>query len=87
MINAVFRNVIHDLVHLNEQLCANGQLIDDFGLHAHIMALMLTEERACRANTHPVLNANDLHLAIVLLAELFWEDAGASLWLLRYSGG
>ena len=51
------------------------------------MTLMLTKECACRANTHPVLNADDLHLTIVLLAELFWKHASASLWLLRNSGG
>ena len=47
LVNAVFRNVVDDLVHLNEKLCANGQLIDDFRLHAHVMALVLAKECAC----------------------------------------
>ena len=47
---------------------------------------MLAEKRTGRADTHPVLNANDLELAIVLLAELLREHlspatTGSISWL------
>ena len=45
LVYAIFRDFINDLVHLDEQLSANGQLVYNFGLHSYIVALMLAEER------------------------------------------
>ena len=70
LIDPVLGNVIHDLVHLNKQLRAYCQLVHYLGLHANIVTLVLTKERAGGANSQSTLNADDFDLALVLLTQL-----------------
>ena len=71
LVDSILRDFVDDLVHLDEQLSPNGKLVDDFLLHAHIVALVLAEQCAGRADTCAVLYANDFKFAIVLKALVF----------------
>ena len=60
LVDAITGYFIDDLIHLNQQLSSNAELLNDFLLHAHIMTLMGTEEGACGADALAVLDADDL---------------------------
>ena len=73
LINSIFRDLVNDLIHLNQQLCSNGKFSDNLRLFANIVALVRAKQGARGANTHPILYADDLNFAIVLLTVLHSE--------------
>ena len=73
LVYSIFRDLVNDLIHLNQQLCSDGKFSDNLRLFTDIVALMRTKKRACGANTHPILYADDLNFAIMLLTELYSE--------------
>ena len=91
LINSVLRDLIDNLVHLNEELRADFKFVDDFCFHSHIMTLVFAEKRARRADAFSILNANDFHLALMLSTHLFFRtilDRGLCryrCWLYRSS--
>ena len=60
LVDAITGYFIDDLIHLNQQLSSNTELLNDLLLHSHIMTLMGTEEGACGADALAVLDADDL---------------------------
>ena len=60
LVDAITGYFIDDLIHLNQQLSSNAELLNDFLLHAHIMTFMGTEECTCGADALAVLDADDL---------------------------
>lgn len=60
LVDAITGYFIDDLIHLNQQLSSNAELLNDFLLHAHIMTLMGTEEGTCGTDALAVLDADDL---------------------------
>ena len=60
LVDAITGYFIDDLIHLNQQLSSNAELLNDFLLHAYIMTLMGTKEGACGADALAVLDADDL---------------------------
>ena len=59
LVDAILRDVIHDLIHLNEQLRPNGELVDHFLLHAHVVALVRAEKCTRGADALAALDADD----------------------------
>lgn len=71
LIDTVFRYLIDDLVHLDEELCADLKFTDNFLLHSHVMTFVLAEKCTSRADANPILDANDFQLALMLITHLF----------------
>lgn len=71
MVYLVTAEVVHDLVHRHEQLSAIGDLTDDLVLHPDVVALMLAEQSTVGANADPILDADDLKLALVQGTQIF----------------
>lgn len=82
--------------HGYQEFGARGDLLDDLLLHADVVALVLAEKSAVRADTLAILYANDFKLSLVEWAQrivvLFWfcgdfflelDESGAGLLLLR----
>ena len=80
LVNSVFRDLVDDLVHLNEQLRPDGKFSDDFLLFPNIVAFVLAKKRTRGANTHPILYANDFYFTIVLFAQLHGETSFRHFW-------
>ena len=59
LVDTILRDVIYDLIHLNEQLRPNGELIDHLLLHAHIMAFVSAEKCTRGADALAALDADD----------------------------
>ena len=45
LIDSVLRDIVDDLVHLNEELRSYGQLTDHFLFHPDIVAFMVAKQR------------------------------------------
>ena len=65
---------------MNQQLCSDGEFGDNIRLFTDIVALMRAKKRARGANTHPILYADDLNFAIMLLTELHSEAIILRFW-------
>lgn len=61
--------LLDDLVHFNQQLCALCDLIYDVGLLADVVPAVFAEQGAVVANANSVLNAHDFQFAAVVRAQ------------------
>ena len=73
LIYSIFRDLVNNLIHLNQQLSSNGEFSDNLRLFTDVVTLMRAEKHACGADTHPILYADDLNFAIMLLTVLHSE--------------
>ena len=88
LVNFVLRYFVDNLVHLDEQLCADSQLVDNFAFHANVVPFMLAKKSTRRANALAVLDANDLQLLLVLFTDqVGWLFSCSVLSLNRWTLG
>ena len=60
LINFVFTELLHNLVHGHEQLRPLCDFIDDFMFHPDVVAFVLSEKRTISAYSYTILNADNL---------------------------
>ncbi len=73
LIDAILGDVVHDLVHLNEELGPDFKLVHDFLFHTYVVTLMRSEKRTSGTDARPVLDANDLNFTVVLCAQILLD--------------
>jgi hypothetical protein len=62
--------LLNNLVHLHKTLSPDVDLIKDILFHADVVGLVLTKQRAVRANPFFAVNANNFNLSFVQLTQI-----------------